>query len=96
MKNKKTDIKTRIIKKQIDEIQSLKNNISELEIDVKEKEKITKSITVLQYSFNEILNDLDKQREEYNRLIKELQDMKNTMNEVVFKKKWRLIRFLMK
>ena len=96
MKNKKIDMKTRIIKKQYDEIQSLKNNISELEIDAKEKEKITKSIAVLQDNFLEVLNDLKKQREEYDKLINELIDMKNAMNEIVFKKKWRLIKFLMK
>ena len=72
-------MKTRIIKKQYDEIQSLKNSISELEIDAKEKEKITKSIAVLQDNFLEVLNDLKKQREEYDKLINELMDMKNAM-----------------
>ena len=93
---KKLDAKTRIIKKQFDEIQILKNSISALEINAKEKEDLINSISVFQDSFNEILEDLKKQRDEYNKLINELLEMKNTMNEVVFKKKWRLIRFLMK
>ena len=63
---------------------------------MKEKEKLIYSITILQNNFIEVLDDLKKQREEYNKLIAELMEMKNTMNEIVFKKKWKLIRFLMK
>jgi hypothetical protein len=94
--DKKTDIKNRIIKKQIDEINSLKNDISSLEIDAKEKEKLIYSVTILHDNFVEVLDDLKKQREEYDKLIKELLEMKNTMNEIVFKKRWKLIKFLMK
>ena len=39
-KNKRSDIKTKIIKKQINEIDGLKQQISELEIDCNEKDEI--------------------------------------------------------
>ena len=93
---KKNDTKNRIIERQIIKIETLKKDISKLEIDVKEKEKLIKSVTFLHDEFLDVIEDLKKQREEYNKLINELQEMKNTMNEIVFKKRWKLIKFLMK
>ena len=86
---KKNDTKNRIIERQIIKIETLKKDISKLEIDVKEK-------AFLHDEFLDVIEDLKKQREEYNKLINELQEMKNTMNEIVFKKRWKLIKFLMK
>lgn len=93
---KKNDTKNRIIERQIIKIETLKKDISKLEIDVKEKEKLINSVTFLHDEFLDVIEDLKKQREEYSKLINELQEMKNTMNEIVFKKRWKLIKFLMK
>ena len=93
---KKNDTKNRIIERQIIKIETLKKDISKLEIDVKEKEKLINSVAFLHDEFLDVIEDLKKQREEYNKLINELQEMKNTMNEIVFKKRWKLIKFLMK
>lgn len=93
---KKNDTKNRIIERQIIKIETLKKDISKLEIDAQEKEKLIKSVTFLHDEFLDVIEDLKKQREEYSKLINELQEMKNTMNEIVFKKRWKLIKFLMK
>lgn len=95
-KNKKSDIQNRIIKRKTDEIESLKEMISELEIDSTEKDNIIKSIDSFRDELSEITDDLKNKREEYDKLIKELTDMKKIMNEEVFKNRWNLVRLLLK
>lgn len=95
-KNKKSDIQNRIIKRKTEEIESLKEMISELEIDSTEKDNIIKSIDSFRDELSEIVDDLKGKREEYDKLIKELTDMKKIMNEEVFKGRWNLVRLLLK
>lgn len=95
-KNKKSDIQSRIIRKKTEEIESLKEMISELEIDSAEKDNIINSIDSFRDELSEIADDLKNKREEYDKLIKELTDMKKIMNEEVFKNRWNLVRLLLK
>ena len=95
-KNKKSDIQSRIIRKKTEEIESLKEMISELEIDSAEKDNIINSIDSFRDELSEIADDLKNKREEYDKLIKELIDMKKIMNEEVFKNRWNLVRLLLK
>ena len=95
-KKKKSDFKGRIIKRQIDEINDLKNTISKLEIGHAEKDKIISSIDVLRNDLIETVDDLKAKGEEYDKLIAELREMKKAMNEVVFKKRWKIIKLLLK
>jgi DNA repair exonuclease SbcCD ATPase subunit len=92
----KKSFKDKIIKRQINEIESLKETISNLELDSKQKEDLMRSIEIAYSDLLEAVNELKRQRDKYEKLTKELVDMKNTMNIVVFKGKWKLIRWLMK
>ena len=89
-------MKSRIIKRQIDEIDSLKKKIADLEIDCKEKDEIIKSIDALRVDFKETIDDIKRKGEAYDRLIDELTEMKKVMNEEVFKGRWNLVRLLIK
>lgn len=95
-KNRKSNMKSRIIKRQIDEIDSLKKKIADLEIDCKEKDEIIKSIDTLRVDFKETIDDIKRKGEAYDRLIDELTEMKKVMNEEVFKGRWNLVRLLIK
>lgn len=95
-KKKKADFRSQIIKRQIDEINNLKNTISELEIGHAEKDKIISSINVLRNDLIETVDDLKAKGEEYDKLIAELREMKKVMNEIVFKKRWKIIKLLLK
>ena len=74
----------------------LKKTISDLEIDCRKKSELIDSIDVLRDDLTEAIDEIKKKGEEYDKLLTELKDMKNVMDQVVFKKKWRLIRFLLR
>ena len=95
-KNRKSNMKSRIIKRQIDEIDSLKKKIADLEIDCKDKDEIIKSIDTLRIDFKETIDDIKRKGEAYDKLIDELTEMKKVMNEEVFKGRWNLVRLLIK
>ena len=95
-KNKKSDFRNKVIKKQLEEIDNLKQTISELEISCKDKENIINSIESIRMDFTMILDDLKEKRKKYEDLIEELTTMKNIFNQSVFKGRWKLIKLLMK
>ena len=90
------EIKNRIIGRQSEEIQSLKDKISALEIDCKTEDDLIHSVDYVRNDMIAVIEDLKKQSKKYDELINELTEMKNTMNKIVFKKKWKLIRWLLK
>lgn len=95
-RNRKSDVKSRIIERQTSEIESLKNKISELEIDCQDKDEIINSIDSLRMELDETVQGIKAKGEVYDRLIGELKEMKKIMNEEVFKNRWSLIRLLLK
>ena len=95
-KKKKADFRSQIIKRQIDEISNLKDTISKLEISNAERDRIISSIDVLRNELIETVDDLKAKGEEYDKLIAELREMKKAMNEIVFKKRWKIIKLLLK
>ena len=94
-KNKKSDYKSQIINRQIDEIEHLKQEISKLEIDCEEKNKLINSIDSLRNDLVSVIDELKNKRQEYDKLITELYEMKSVMNQTVFKGRWKLIRLLL-
>lgn len=96
-RNKKgSDLKSQIIVRQIDKIDALQKNISELEIDCAEKDKIINSINALRDDLFETVNTLKQESQKYDKLMAELMEMRNVMNQTVFKGRWKLIRLLLK
>lgn len=96
MKARKKDIKSEIIKRQSDEIESLKKSIEDLNITCEQKDELIGSIDGFRNDLIEVLKDLDDKRNKYNELINELTEMKKIMNREVFRGRWNLIRFLLK
>lgn len=93
---KQNDRKSRIISRQVDEIDKLKQMISDLEISCQKKDDIISSIDILLSDMKETVDGIKEKSDEYDRLIDELKHMKKIMNEEVFNNKWRLIKFLLK
>lgn len=96
MKAKKKDIKSEIIKRQSDEIESLKKSIEDLNMTCEQKDAIINAIDGFRNDLIEVLQDLDDKRNRYGELINELTEMKRVMNKEVFKGRWNLVRFLLK
>ena len=96
-RNKRSsDRKSRIISRQVDEIDKLKQMISDLEISCQKKDDIIGSIDILLSDMKETVDGIKEKSDEYDRLIDELKHMKKIMNEEVFNNKWWLIKFLLK
>lgn len=96
MKARKKDIKSEIIKRQSDEIESLKKSIADLNMTCEQKDAIINAIDGFRNDLIEVLQDLDDKRNRYGELINELTEMKRVMNKEVFKGRWNLVRFLLK
>lgn len=90
------DRKSRIISRQVDEIDKLKQTVSDLEISCQEKDELISSIDTLIADMRETVDGINAKSEEYDKLIDELRQMKRIMNEEVFKGKWWLMKFLIK
>lgn len=94
-KNKTSDIKSQIIDRQINEIEHLKKQISQLEIDCEAKNNLINSVDSLRNDLAKIIDEIKRKKQEYDKLIAELYEMKSVMNQTVFKGKWKLIRLLL-
>ena len=95
-RRKKSDLRGQIIKRQIDKIDSLKNDISKLKIDCEEKDKIINSVNSLRDDLIETIETLKAKGEEYDKLISDLKEMRKIMNQEVFKGRWKIIKWLLK
>lgn len=95
---RKLDLSNQIIQRKNDEIESLKNQILDLQIDNDEKDELIDSIESLREEFKDIIAELDSCRDEYKSLISELLEMKKVMTENLFgsELRWKLVRWLIK
>lgn len=94
--NSQIERKNKVIKQQLDEINRLQKLVSKLEISCEEKDAIVHSIDFLRKNLIETINDAKSKSREFDRLMRELIEMKQVMNQTVFKGRWKLIRLLMK
>ena len=93
---KKSDTKSQIILRQVDKIDALQKNISDLKIDNTKKDEIINSISSLRNDLFTVVNELKDKSERYDELLVELIQMRSVMNQTVFKGRWKLIRLLLK
>ena len=93
---RRSEFKDRIIDKKNGEIEVLKELIEELQYDCSQKDEIIDSIKEFRLELKEITKELREKSKEYDKLIKETREMKNSFNEIVFKKKWKIIKWLIK
>ena len=92
----KSDLKNQIIQRKNDEIESLKNRISNLQIENEEKDELINSVEFLRNELLETIDELKSKRDEYDKLVSELREMKKVINEEVFKGRWSIIKLLVK
>ncbi len=93
---KRFQFQQKMIARQSEQINSLKSQVENLKLELKEKDEIINSVTSLRNELTENVNAAKKYKEEYKNLIQELKKMKNTINKKVYKGRWWLIKFLLK
>lgn len=94
--NRKYDLQNKILQRKNDEIESLKNRISSLEIDCDEKDELINSVDSLLAELREIVEELREKRDKYDELNSDLMQMRKVFDQEVFRGRWRIIKFLMK
>lgn len=92
----KYEIQSKIVSRQFEQIESLKAQIKELELELEIKNKTIDSISSLRNELIQNVDEVKKYKEEYKELINELRKMKEIINQEVYKGRWRLIKFLIK
>ena len=93
---KRLDFQQKIISRQSEQIDTLKNEIEELKNKLIEKDETINSVDSLRKELSENVNVTKKYKEQYKGLIQELKDMKKIINKEVYKNRWWLIRWLLK
>lgn len=93
---RRLEMKDRIINRQSDTIEDMKKQISALEIDVQEKNILLKSMDDLLDDMRNTIQEVDSKKDEYDRLIAELRDMKKIMDEEVFHRKWWILKHVLR
>jgi uncharacterized coiled-coil DUF342 family protein len=93
---KRFQFQQKMINRQSEQIDDLKIKIEKLEHQLKEKDEIINSVAPLRNELTQSVNEAKKYKEEYNKLIQDLKKMKGIVNEEVYRKRWWLIKLLLR
>ena len=93
---KRLEFQQKMISRQSEEIESLKLQNEKLKLELQEKDEVINSVTHIREELAKNVAESKKYKEEYGRLIKELKDMKEIINQEVYRGRWNLVRFLIK
>lgn len=93
---KKFELQKKIISRQSEQIENQNAQIAKLKLEIEEKDNIIASVAHLKDELIKKNNDIDKYKKEFKELITELRQMKEIINQEMYKGRWRIIKFLMK
>lgn len=95
---KKYDLQNQIIQKKTEEVESLKSEILKLELDAQKKDELINSVDHLRVELQDIVQDMNDKKEEYDALIEELMLMRKVFCQELFggEFRWKIIRLIMK
>ena len=93
---RRSEFKDRIIERKNGEIEVLKELIEELKCECAEKDDVINSVDEFRKELKIITKELRDKSKEYDKLIKEVKGMRNILDEIVFKKRWKIVKWLLK
>lgn len=93
---KRDDVKRKLIKRQADEIASLKSQIDRLDIDNKNKDELLHSVDSLREELEQVIESIRSKEAEYDELISDLRLMRKAFDREVFKNRWWIVKRLIK
>lgn len=93
---KRLNFQSQLITRQSKQIDDLKKKNEKLENECRKKDEIINSVDYLRNELTKEVSEVKKRKEEFNRLISELREMKSIVNQEVYKGRWRLIKLLIK
>ena len=92
----KIKLQEKMISIQSEQIENLNAQVVELRLKIEEKDNIINSVSDLKDELIQKNKDIDKYKEEYRGLVDELRQMKEILNQTVYRGRWRIIKFLIK
>lgn len=92
----KIESQNKLILRQSKQINNLKLRIEYLESECAKKDETINSIKPLKEELMACVNRVKQYKKELEKLIEELRNMKEIINQEVYKGKWRLVKFLIK
>lgn len=93
---KRLEFQQKMISRQSELIEDLKLQVEKLKQIIKEKDEIINSVEPMRIEMAENIKEQKKLKEQYKALIQELKTTKNIINEEVYKKRYWLIKLLLK
>ena len=93
---KRLAFQQKMINRQSEQIENFKNEIGKLNNKLIEKDEIINAIEPMRKEMANNLKEQKKLKEEYKSLIDELKKMKKIINKDVYRKRWWLIKWLIK
>lgn len=93
---KRLDFYQKMMARQSEQIEKLKSKIEKLTLECQKKDELIKSVEPMRKEMADNIKEQRKLKERYKALIQELKVMKNIVNEEVYRKRWWLIKFLLK
>lgn len=93
---KRLDFQNKIISRQSQQIDELELKLKKLEEKIKEKDEIINSVEPMRKELTENIKEHKRLKNNYKKLVDELNQMKEIMNVTVYKGKWRLVKWLIK
>lgn len=93
---RRLDFQKNLIARQSEQIESLKSQIDDLNIKLKEKDETINSVEYLREELKQNIEEIKKQKVEYKALIEEIKKMKEILNVEIYRGRWNIIKFLIK
>jgi predicted RNase H-like nuclease (RuvC/YqgF family) len=93
---KRLDFQQKMISRQSKQIDNLKSENEELKSKLIEKDKIINTIEPMRKEMAESIEEHHRLKDQYKNMIDELKQMKNIINQEVYKNRWWLIKWLIK
>lgn len=93
---KRLEFQQKLVSRQYEQIDSLKNEVEKLKLEIKEKDEIISSVNSLRKELSDNINEIKQKKKEYKTLIQELKDMKKIVNQEVYRGRWKIVRWIIK
>lgn len=93
---KRLDFQQKMIARQSEQIEMLRTEIGKLEEKCREKDEIINSVEPMRAELKESVERHKNLVREYEDYIKELKQMREIINQTVYKGRWKIIKLLIK
>lgn len=91
---KRLEMQNKLISRQSEQIKDLEQQVRDLQLEIEEKNKVINSIEPMREEMAKHIAEVKKRKVEFESLVYELKDMKEIMNQEVFKGRWWLVKHL--